>query len=125
MYDFCTGQFSVIDLDLYAPEPFELQRDRNYGSRRLMAPEEFVRGARIDQITNVFTLGRIAFQFLSDGSTTESSWRLNSAAYGVALKAVEPEREHRYASVAEFVTTWQASLPAEREKTSSPLSSEC
>ena len=55
-----------------------------------MAPEEFQRGARIDERTTVFTLGRTAFVFLSDGLRGEPErhrWRASAALYDVAWRA--------------------------------------
>jgi serine/threonine-protein kinase len=46
IYDFETGATTLIDFELFERgNGFTLQMDRNFGSRRLMAPEEFVRGA--------------------------------------------------------------------------------
>ena len=39
-----------------------------FGSSRFMAPEEFERGALIDERTNVFTMGRTAAVLLADGT---------------------------------------------------------
>ena len=57
----------LCDLDSYRPGPNILDRDRQHGSTRFMAPEEFCRGAQIDERTTVFTLGRAAYVLLSDG----------------------------------------------------------
>jgi hypothetical protein len=83
--------------------------DRNYGSRRLMAPEEFVRGARIDQATNVYTLGRYAINALS--RRTDGAWRATfqgpPALAAVLERATRPERAERYQRVGEFVRAFE------------------
>nr|MBC8508747.1 serine/threonine protein kinase [Chloroflexota bacterium] len=49
MYDFASDHTSVVDLDEYRPGPFTLEAERLPGSRRYMAPEEYVQGSEIDQ----------------------------------------------------------------------------
>ena len=58
IYDFEGSRTFLCDFDEYRDGSFVLDMDRAYGSRRFMAPEEFRRGATIDQVTNVFNLGR-------------------------------------------------------------------
>src|SRR5687767_5766529 len=64
IYDFKRRAVHLCDLDLYRRGPYRLDRERQYGSTRFMAPEEFERGALIDERTAVFTMGRTAFVFL-------------------------------------------------------------
>jgi serine/threonine protein kinase len=74
IYDFENKQLWCFDWDLCVKsESYFLEMDRNWGSSRLMAPEEFIRGARIDTRTNVFNLGRIAQ--LALGKTTDTLTR--------------------------------------------------
>ena len=108
LYDFVTESTFIVDLDEYRPGPFLNPTDRLYGSSRFMAPEEFQLGARIDQITNVFTLGRTALVFLSDGDS--SNWRGDIPAKTVIEKATQPERANRYSTVAEFVDAWKSAF---------------
>jgi serine/threonine-protein kinase len=70
-----------------------------------MAPEEFEKGATIDERTTVFTLGRAAFVFLSEGQrgeTHEHLWRGPRALYDVARAATELDPDKRSASATEF-----------------------
>jgi serine/threonine-protein kinase len=83
IYDFARRTVRLCDLDCYCPGPYTLDRDRQYGSTRFMAPEEFRRGARIDERTTVFTLGRAATQ-------------------------ADPAQ--RYQSVADLCRSWQSAL---------------
>ena len=66
MYDFASHELRVIDLDMYSRGPFTNTMGRMFGSTRFMAPEEFELGARIDERTTVFNLGRAAFVFLGE-----------------------------------------------------------
>ncbi|MBD2867188.1 serine/threonine protein kinase [Paenibacillus arenilitoris] len=107
LYDFGREALHLCDFDHYARGPFLLEADRLFGSSRFMAPEEFIRGSRIDRRTNVFTMGAAAFVFLgNDGSRDRGDWRGSDALYRVASKAASPERDDRYDSVGEFYREW-------------------
>jgi serine/threonine-protein kinase len=110
LYDFDTHQTYLVDLDEYRPGPFILEADRLPGSRRFMAPEEWQRGALIDGITNVYTLGRTALVLLSSGSGRSENWRGTERMRVVADRAASPERKARYSSVREFVKEWRLAV---------------
>jgi serine/threonine-protein kinase len=75
-----------------------------------MAPEEWQRGARIDQVTNVFTLGRTATVLLGDGSGSMDSWKGTDAVRAVVARATTPERAQRHQSVREFVEHFRSAV---------------
>lgn len=106
IYDFKRHELRLCDFDHYSKGAYVLEMDRNYGSSRFMAPEEFVRGSLIDQRTNVFTMGAAAFVFLADGSRHLDDWRGSETQYEVALKATSPQREDRYDNVKSFYAAW-------------------
>ena len=114
IYDFARNELRLCDFDHYHPGPFTLDAERNYGSSRFMAPEEYVRGSRIDRRTNVFAMGAAAFVFLADdGSREECRWQASQALRVVAGRAVSPNREARYDSVQAFYRAW---LQAQRQQ---------
>lgn len=104
LYDFTHEQMHLIDLDEYHRGAFTLDADRLPGSLRYMAPEEFRRGATIDERTNVFTLGRMVWHLLDH----ERGWRGTSAQMEVVRRATAVEPEHRYATIAEMYEAWRA-----------------
>ncbi|WP_409346491.1 serine/threonine protein kinase [Paenibacillus sp. MBLB4367] len=108
LYDFTNHVTQICDIDFYRKSPtWNDIGERFWGAKRLKAPEEFKLGAPIDGITNVFTLGAIAFGLL--GGETDRSfarWDAGNAQYEVALRAVSPERESRYRTVAAFKKAW-------------------
>ena len=108
IYDFEEKRIQLFDFDHYHPAPFINDRGRLYGSLRFMAPEEFQKGARIDERTNVFMLGRTAFVLLANSSDSRQAWKGNDAMWRVAKKATQPDKHLRYPSVQAFVTAWQA-----------------
>lgn len=111
LYDFSTRRMRLIDLDEYRPGPFILETDRLPGSRRYMAPEEFVRGSVIDQRTTVFTLGR-TIQHLLDGP---GSWRGSAAQRDVADRATEASAALRYSDVAALLRAWRHACEATKD----------
>ena len=110
IYDFEKKRTHLYDFDHYHPAPFINDQGRLYGSTRFMAPEEFQKGARIDERTNVFMLGRTAFVFLANNSDAQEDWKGNSAMWRVAKKATNPDKQFRYQSVQAFVSAWHAAL---------------
>lgn len=106
IYDFASQEMHVVDLDMYRESPFVNEMGRMFGSSRYMAPEEFERGASIDERTNVFTMGRTAANLLSDGTLDRSAFRGSDAHYDTVLKACSDERRMRYASVGDFYAAW-------------------
>lgn len=110
IYDF-DGEHTVLcDLDEYRDGPFVLETDRAYGSTRFMAPEEFQRGATIDQVSNVFNLGRAATVLLGDGTESLDAWKGSEAMKKVVARATDPDRDRRHQCVHEFVDEWRAAV---------------
>lgn len=110
LYDFSRHVTHFCDLDCYSKGAFHLDLDRNYGSSRFMAPEEFARGSLIDQRTNVYTMGAAAFVFLADGVRTREAWKASDELFGVALKAISADRESRHPTLAGYYREWQLAL---------------
>ena len=102
MYDAASEQVRLVDLDGYRPGPYVLDADRQYGSRRFMAPEEFVRGSTIDERTTVFTLGRTARVLLGEAG----QWRGSAATERVVDRATAADPATRFASVEALAGAW-------------------
>ena len=109
MYDFASQELKLIDLDMYREGPFINDRGRMFGSDRFMAPEEFELGARIDEKTTIFTMGRCIAVFLG-----ERDPRANPAALldmlEVGKRACQAEPEQRWSSMGEFYEAWLAAI---------------
>ena len=112
IYDFDKKQIHLYDFDQYHPAPFINDRGRLYGSRRFMAPEEFQKGERIDERTNVFMLGRTAFVLLANNSDSRNDWKGSETMWQVAKKATNTDKQLRYQSVEKFVSAWHAAIAA-------------
>lgn len=110
IYDFEQCQMHLVDLDMYHRGPFINEMGRMFGSSRFMAPEESVLNARIDQRSNVFTLSRLGFFFLSDGTLSPNTFRGSRSLYAVLQKACAQAPEERFQSVADFYAAWSKAL---------------
>jgi serine/threonine-protein kinase len=107
IYDFARREMHVVDLDAYRDAPSTNDMGRMFGSTRFMAPEEFERGAPIDERTTVFSMGRTAAVFLSDGTLERPPFRGSDALYEVMGRACRSERSERFPSMAEFSAAWR------------------
>jgi serine/threonine-protein kinase len=112
IYEFASGRLGVVDLDHYRAGPSRNERGRMFGSERFMAPEEFELGARIDERTTVFVLGRTALVFLSDGTLTPGAFRGSPALFEVVARACDPDPTRRFGSVGLFCHAWHNAEPA-------------
>ena len=108
LYDFAAHRVSLIDLDGYRPGPHTNLMGRMFGSTRFMAPEEFSKGATIDQRTSVFTMGRTVLVLLSDGTTSPDAFRGTPALLGVAVRACQPQPDDRHRSLPDFCAAWRS-----------------
>lgn len=107
LYDFENNETKICDIDLYRKKPLINTMGRMWGSKRFMSPEEFELGAVIDERTNVFNMGAIAFGlFGAELDRSFLKWDAGDTLYNVASKAVRENREERYASVEEFHFYW-------------------
>jgi serine/threonine-protein kinase len=106
IYDFSHQRLRVVDLDAYREGPFVNDMGRMFGSSRFMAPEELTLGAVIDQRSSVFTMGRTAAIFLSDGTFERAPFRANDALYEVVRRACYEKPGERFASMDAFYSAW-------------------
>jgi len=107
MYDFAAKKTFICDIEFYAKMPYVNNMGRMWGSSRFMSPEEFQQGAVIDEITNVYTMGAVAFALFCGEKTRQfEDWKLNSRLFGVAEKAVSNDRLKRQQSIAQFISEW-------------------
>ena len=105
--DLATGRLTVVDLDNYRRGPTTNDLGRMLGSTRFMAPEEFERGAPIDERTTVFTLGRLVWHFGTRLTERAEGFCGPPALADVVQQACQPSRAARPSSVASFGGMWR------------------
>jgi serine/threonine-protein kinase len=99
----------LIDLDEYRRGPYTVVVDRLPGSDRYMAPEEWRRGATIDERTTVFNLGRAAMVLLDEREVGEA-FRGTPAMAEVLEHATEADPDDRIQTVADLATRWRRAV---------------
>ncbi|MDA2233998.1 serine/threonine protein kinase [Bacillus cereus] len=115
LYNFNTNETKICDIDLYSKKPYINKMGRLWGSSRFMSPEEFELNAIIDERTNVFNMGAMAFSLLGDEKDRSFiKWEASKELYAVAYRAVNDNRAERYASVTEFYEAWLKASNAEK-----------
>lgn len=116
IYHFKNDIVTFCDIDLFRKMPTTNDLGKDYfGTKRLKAPEENTLGAKIDELTNEFTLGAIIFDMFSDIKNTDKRYNLgmfipndikdfelSKEVYNVLIKATNYDRDKRYNSIKDF-----------------------
>lgn len=110
LYDAQRGKTTLCDIDFYQRQPYVNEMGRLWGSSRFMSPEEFEKGAVIDEVTNVYTMGATAFALFSGFQRSAQAWPLPEAAYAVVRRAVSDARGQRQRTIAQLLGEWHAAL---------------
>lgn len=109
LYDFTRKQLTICDIDVFERQPMVNTMGRMWGSSRFMSPEEYELGAAIDEVTNVYTLGAIAFLFFGDERDRRPElWDGSDCRFDVARKATSDDRDGRYKTIANFAEAWRS-----------------
>jgi len=109
MYEPKREKTIICDIELYARRPYVNEMGRMWGSTMFMSPEEFQKGADIDELTNVYNMGATAFALFGDGrDRCLEKWQLSEGLFHVAKKAVSDERRERYRTIQQLITEWEA-----------------
>jgi len=107
IYDFDNKKPYLCDLDHIHSGEYPLTKDRQYGSTRFMAPEEFEKGSIIDKRTNVYTMGAAGFVLLNSNRREKSDWNRSEILFKILYKATSQEKNNRFQSINEMHKTWQ------------------
>lgn len=110
MYDVQTHRTTICDIDFFRKQPCINDMGRMWGSSRFQSPEEYRRGDVIDEVTNVYTAGAMAFALFGGYERTIEAWQLSKEAFAVAKKATADDRNQRYQSIQELASAWEQAL---------------
>lgn len=114
MYDFESGRTTVCDVDFFVRKPYINTMGRMWGSSKFMSPEEFRLGAELDEVTNVYTAGAMAFALIGarkgNYSREREDWPLGEELFELASRAVSDRREERPQSIRELREAWQEKM---------------
>lgn len=106
MYDFENQKTIICDIDFFRKSPAANDMGRMWDSSVFMSPEEFEKGAVLDEVTNVYMLGAMAFSLFGNYKRDSENWQLSKDLYNIAVKATSDDRNNRYQSVEELIDEW-------------------
>lgn len=112
MYDPLRQETVICDIDFFRPRPCVNDMGRMWGSSLFMSPEEYQLGAGLDEVTNVYTLGALAFALFGGYRRDRQSWQLGEASFRAAAQAVAEDRAERPQSIDAFMAMWQQAVAA-------------
>ena len=107
LYDFESGQTTVCDIDFFRKQPCVNDMGRMWGSAKFQAPEEYRLGAVIDERTNVYTAGAMAFALFAGYERTRGAWQLDEGRFQAASRAVSQDPASRQASIERLREEWE------------------
>lgn len=110
MYDADNRKTTICDIDFFRKQPCINDMGRMWGSSKFQSPEEYQLGGDIDEVTNVYTAGAMAFALFGNYNRTRDEWQLSDEAFAVATKAVSDNRNERYQSIKELKDVWEKTL---------------
>lgn len=110
MYDTSRKVVAICDIDFFRKSPTVNDMGRMWGSSRFMSPEEYKYGEKIDEISNVFMIGKMGFSILTDSDLNFEHYPLSLESFHALEKATNPNRCERYASITEFKKHWLKAL---------------
>lgn len=107
LYDFKNSEIKICDIDFYTRSPYINKTGKMWGSKRFMSPEEFIKGGIIDGVTNVYTMGAMAFCLIgNDMDRGFNNWEGSESLFQVAKRATDNNRAKRYKSISDFYSAW-------------------
>lgn len=108
LYDFEKECLHICDIDFFEKFPYVNTRGLMWGDDKFRAPEEYSRGAVLDDATNVYRAGALMFYCLADPGTRDpSTWTASHELYEIARRATSPSKADRYPSVAALMDEWE------------------
>jgi len=126
IYDFANDITTICDIDFFRPTPTYNDMGKDFfGTKRFKSPEEYIYGAKIDTVTNVYTLGALIFHFFSNYTDEDinkmyknnrfypcelENWQLNKELYDIVIKSISIDRSKRYNSMVDFYIEWNKAL---------------
>lgn len=109
LFNFERNELKICDIDFYAKKPYV--NTMCWGSERFKAPEDYIKGVILDERTNVFNMGAIAFSLIGDELNRNlEKWEGPEALFKIAQTATMPNRNDRFGSVQELYQEWKKAL---------------
>lgn len=101
----------VSSLDHFRRFPLVAPHPKLPGSTWFVPPEGYVVGTPLDERSNVYAQGALAFTFFGNPlKQNEQGWSAGNALYQLAQKAVQEDRENRISSPALYQKLWRETV---------------
>ncbi len=110
LYDFKRQTTTICDIDFFRKQPATNDMGRLWGSSLFMSPEEYQLGAVLDQVTNVYTAGAVAFALFGGYRRERENWQLDSRRFAAVSRAVDEDRSRRHSSIEELSAEWNLGI---------------
>ena len=108
LYNFDNGNFAFCDIDFYAKQCQISGWSGIWGDPSFKSPEECRGYSVITEVSNVYTMGAVAFYFFAENDkVSREKWTLSSELYEFAKKAVSEQRSERQQSIRQFINEWR------------------
>lgn len=109
MWDVDNEKAIICDIDFYSKGWYEGMSGIWNTDCEWYFPEQFIDGAKFDEVSCVYIMGAVAFALFGDGrDRCVEKWKLNKELFDVAKKAVSVERDERQQSIEQLITEWRA-----------------
>lgn len=104
-------QLYLTSVDWFLKMPHRNVRGRIPGASWYIAPEGYQLGARIDELSVVYTMGALAMAFFGNRiNQKKKDWRGPENLFFLASAAVSEKKEKRPYSVQSFLDNWRQSV---------------
>jgi len=115
LYNFDTGNFAFCDIDFYAKQCQISGWTGIWGDPSFKSPEECRGYSVIAEVSNVYTMGAIAFYlFAQNDKVSREKWTLSGELYEVAKKAINEQRSLRQQTIGQFINDWKMACKSVR-----------
>ncbi len=111
LIDFDREEALVCDIDHYRFKPAYNDRGRAGSSSRFMSPEEYEKGAVLDETTTAYAMAALAFAiFSARGNRSRDAWTAPGPLWEVAHRAIAEDKADRYPSMRAFLDAWREAV---------------
>ena len=108
LYNFDNGKFAFCDIDFYAKQCQISGWSGIWGDPNFKSPEECRGYSVINETSNVYTMGAVAFYFFAENDKdSREKWTLSSELYEIAKKAINEQRSQRHQTIKELISEWK------------------
>lgn len=104
-------QLYLTSVDWFLKMPYRNASGRIPGASWYIAPEGYQTGAKLDELSVVYTMGALAMAFLGNRVTkSNKDWKGPENLFVLANSALSEQKEKRPASIQSFLDKWRSAI---------------